>query len=133
MAHIVLTGATGMVGSAALAALLSAPTSSVARVSILSRRPVAAAEGRPNVAVIQHSDFASYPPELLAQLRGATGCVWALGISQTQVDRPTYEKITVEYPLAAAKAFATLADEFKFVYISGEGVSAIDRITELKC
>jgi hypothetical protein len=30
-----------------------------------------------------------------------------------------YEKITVEYPLAAAKAFTSLHDPFKFVYVSG--------------
>lgn len=30
-----------------------------------------------------------------------------------------YEKITVDYPLAAAKAFAGLTDPFTFVYVSG--------------
>lgn len=32
-----------------------------------------------------------------------------------------YTEITVEYPLAAAKAFATLGEKMNFVYISGEG------------
>ena len=30
-----------------------------------------------------------------------------------------YKKITVEYPLAAAEAFTSLHDPFKFVYVSG--------------
>jgi hypothetical protein len=34
-----------------------------------------------------------------------------------------YVKITVDYPLAAAKAFSTLHDPFKFVYVSGEGAN----------
>jgi len=36
-----------------------------------------------------------------------------------------YEKITYEYPIAAAKAFATLNSPkpFKFVYVSGEGTT----------
>lgn len=36
-----------------------------------------------------------------------------------------YVKITVDYPVAAAKAFAGLADYFKFVYVSGEDHSVI--------
>jgi hypothetical protein len=30
-----------------------------------------------------------------------------------------YVRITVDYPVAAAKAFSTLSDKFKFVYVSG--------------
>lgn len=33
-----------------------------------------------------------------------------------------YQKITYDYPLAAAKAFSTLSPSFNFVYVSGEGV-----------
>jgi hypothetical protein len=31
-----------------------------------------------------------------------------------------YVKITVDYPVAAAKAFSTLSDSFKFVYVSSK-------------
>jgi hypothetical protein len=34
-----------------------------------------------------------------------------------------YVKITVDYPLAAAKAFSTIHDPFRFVYVSGEGAN----------
>lgn len=40
----------------------------------------------PRVRVITHRDFESYGPEVLDQLKGAEGCVWALGISQSQVN-----------------------------------------------
>jgi len=50
---------------------------------------------------------------------GAEGCVWALGISATQVGMEEYERITVRYPVAAAPAFAGLAERFNFVYVSG--------------
>jgi hypothetical protein len=33
-----------------------------------------------------------------------------------------YIKITLDYPVAAAEAFASLSDSFNFVYVSGEGV-----------
>ncbi|GMG17492.1 unnamed protein product [Aspergillus oryzae var. brunneus] len=40
-----------------------------------------------------------------------------------------YVKITVDYPLAAAKAFSGLSDSFNFVYVSGEGVCPTYRTT----
>ncbi|KAL1853746.1 hypothetical protein Plec18170_005138 [Paecilomyces lecythidis] len=121
--HLILTGATGLVGSAALAHILSLPAGSVSRLSILSRRPVPMAENKPNVTVIEHRDFSQYPPELLEKLKGANGCIWAQGISQNDVSKDEYIKITLDYPLAAAKAFSGLSDSFKFVYVSGEGAT----------
>ena len=123
--HLILTGATGIVGSSVLAHVLSLPAGQVTRLSILSRKPVAMAEAanKPNVKVIQHSDFSSYPPELLQELKGADGVVWALGISQTEVNKEDYIKITKDYALEAAKAFSGLSNNFKFVYVSGEGAT----------
>ncbi|KAL8916961.1 MAG: hypothetical protein Q9172_006027 [Xanthocarpia lactea] len=118
MAHIILTGCTGTAGSAILAQCIS--SSKVARVSVLSRRPVKQAEGNDKVTVHVHNDFGSYPDSLLDQLKGAVGCIWALGISTSQV-KP--ETITYDYALAAAKAFASLSPTFNFVYISGDGAT----------
>jgi uncharacterized protein YbjT (DUF2867 family) len=89
MAHLILTGATGLVGSAALAHVLSMslPAGQISKLSILSRRPVPMAEGKPNVEVIIQNDFTKYEPELLEKLKGAEGCIWAQGISVTQVDK----------------------------------------------
>lgn len=83
--HIILTGATGLVGSGALDAMIK--MKDVSKISILSRRPVAMAENAkdPRINVILHQDFEKYDSELLSKLKGASGCVWALGISQTQV------------------------------------------------
>lgn len=83
--HLVLTGATGTVGSAVLKHCLADPA--VTRLSILSRRPVPQIDGHPKATTIIHSDFTSYPPHVLSQLKGAHGCIWALGISQTQVTK----------------------------------------------
>ncbi|KAB8258580.1 hypothetical protein BDV32DRAFT_151206 [Aspergillus pseudonomiae] len=121
--RLILTGATGLVGSAALNHILSLPPGEVSHLYILSRKPVPAAENRPDVTVIEHKNFNEYTPELLERLKGADGCIWALGISQTQVSKEEYVKITVDYPLAAAKAFSGLSDSFNFVYISGEGAT----------
>ncbi|KAI0892035.1 putative nucleoside-diphosphate-sugar epimerase [Annulohypoxylon nitens] len=124
--HVILTGATGLVGSGVLDAMIK--MKNINKISILSRRPVKMAEDAkdPRINVIIHKDFENYDSELLNQLKGATGCVWALGISQTQVGKEEYVKITKDYALAASKAFQTLASEqepFNFVYVSGNGAT----------
>ncbi len=83
--HLILTGATGLVGSAVLDAMIR--TKDITKISVLSRRPVKMAEDAndPRINVILHQDFGKYSQELLKQVEGASGCVWALGISQTQV------------------------------------------------
>ena len=83
MAHVILTGCTGTAGSAVLARCIA--SSSISRISVLSRRPVKQATGVEKVNVVIHKDFSVYPAELLEQLRGAVGCVWALGVPTGQV------------------------------------------------
>lgn len=125
--HLILTGATGLVGSSALTHILSLPASSaITRLSILSRKPVPMASNNTSpikINVIQHSDFLSYPPSLLNELQGASGVIWALGVSQNDVPKDEYVKVTKDYALAAAKAFSTLNDKVNFVYVSGEGAT----------
>jgi uncharacterized protein YbjT (DUF2867 family) len=87
--HIILTGATGTVGSAVLTNLLASPA--VSRLSILSRRQFDLPTGEnlnvKKANIIIHEDYLSYPEELLkGALEGAQGCIWAQGISQTQVN-----------------------------------------------
>jgi len=85
--HLILTGATGLVGSAVLDAMLK--TSEITRISILTRRTVPMVEENkdPRVQVITHTDFGSYSSEVMRQLQGANGAIWALGTSQTKVSR----------------------------------------------
>lgn len=85
--HLILTGATGLIGSAVLDAMIK--TKDISKISILSRRPVKMAEDSkdPRVNVILHKDFEKYDSELLRRLEGADGVVWALGISQTAVGK----------------------------------------------
>ena len=147
--HLILTGATGVVGSSVLQHCLA--SSSITKLSILSRRDfdIAAFAGPafvPHVGkarVIVHTDYTSYPQDLLDQLQGAKGVIWAQGISQFSVNEryvqgeiverytdellklviSEYIHITYESPMAAAKAFANLNGEqsFIFVHVSGHG------------
>lgn len=117
----ILTGATGTAGAAVLNHALNSPA--ISTISILSRRPVKLAENQPKAQVIIHKDYENYPSEVLEQLKGATGCIWAQGISSRGMKEDDYAKITVDYPMAAAKAFSGLNERMNFVYVSGEGAN----------
>jgi len=121
--HLILTGATGLVGSAVLHQMLTTP--SVSKISILSRRPVPQAEGHAKAQVYIQNDFSTYEQNLLDKFHDAHGVVWALGISSTQVDKTEYEKITNTYPLAFARAISiSLSPKpVTFIYVSGEGAT----------
>lgn len=128
--HLVLTGASGLIGSATLHAMIRNP--SITKISIFTRRPLAQATDTPEAKakcnVLQHPDFAKPPSDdVLSQLKGARGCVWALGISVNDVDAKKYQEITIDYTMTFAKAFATagLGDQgfFNFIYVSGEGAT----------
>ena len=132
MAHIVLTGSTGLAGSAILAECLASPM--IAKVTILSRRSVSFAEASPKANVIIHSDYSSYPPSTLEQIRGATGCIWAQGKSSVGMQFDEYTALTHDWPLAAAEAMADLpsqGERFKFVYISGEGADPTEKSSQM--
>ncbi|KAK6513549.1 hypothetical protein TWF281_005172 [Arthrobotrys megalospora] len=131
MSHIILTGATGLAGSAILHYCLASPL--VSRVSILSRRAVEQGRDNPKVNVIIHEDFKTYPPEVLASLSDAAGCIWAQGISAIGMKESDYTEITVEYPLAAAQAFAAMNTErpFNFIYVSGDRADPSGRYPQM--
>lgn len=92
--HLILTGATGLVGSGVLDAMLK--SKEITKISILSRRPVPLAANDPRANVIIHKDFENYEPELLNKLQGANGVVWALGISQLKVTKEFVYLICLE-------------------------------------
>ncbi|KAJ6575463.1 hypothetical protein B0H19DRAFT_1128803 [Mycena capillaripes] len=129
--HIILTGATGTVGAAVLRKCLASPT--ITQLSILSRRQFTLPTGdgldAQKAQIIIHDNFAAYPSDLTDVLKDADGCIWAQGISQTQVSKEEYIRITYDYPLAAAKAFSTVSEKskFNFVYVSGEGADPTEK------
>ncbi|GAA6004825.1 hypothetical protein JCM10207_008418 [Rhodosporidiobolus poonsookiae] len=129
MSKLIITGATGTAGSEVVRQALLNPA--ISHVTVLSRRPlpahIAPSPPNPKLNVVLHSDFGSYPPSLLDQLKGHDACVWALGKSSMGMKEDEYERLTVGYAVEAARAFAGLKgdrakdDKFVFVYLSGEG------------
>src|ERR1035438_821346 len=97
---VLITGATGMVGSEALRQALA--DDSVTQVTALVRRPIYKVE-HPKLKVLVHSNFREY--SMLADVfKEHDACLWCLGTSQFQVSKGAYYAITYQYTLTAARA-----------------------------
>jgi uncharacterized protein YbjT (DUF2867 family) len=72
---VILSGATGFIGSEALRQCLNSP--SITSVVVLSRRglPVSVASN-PKLKVIIMNDFTAYPDTVLEELAGTEACIW---------------------------------------------------------
>lgn len=69
---VIVTGATGLIGGGALQSALDHPD--VTSVIVLVRRETGI--GNSKLTTIIKTDFTSYEPGELEQLKGADGCIW---------------------------------------------------------
>ncbi len=113
---IIITGATGMLGSEVLTQALA--DDSITKIVALVRRPLAVQHTK--LDVILHKDFLNYEG-LKDIFKQTDACIWCLGVSQLQVDKEAYAIITHDYTIAAAKAMVAQNPEIKFLFTSGEG------------
>uniref|UniRef100_A0A8H7K2B9 NAD(P)-binding domain-containing protein n=1 Tax=Bionectria ochroleuca TaxID=29856 RepID=A0A8H7K2B9_BIOOC len=123
---VIITGSTGLVGSAVIREAIA--NDSITHAFVLSRKDLPKEIGdSAKVTVIPHADFSTYPEDLLTQLAGCEACIWAIGGRAAQFpDLDTFRKVSVDYTLAAARAFKqhlspALPDSqrFRFVFCSG--------------
>lgn len=116
---IILTGATGFVGSEVLAHLIASPA--VSEITCLTRRSIDVSS--PKVRTILHADFATYDGNLLEQLADHEACIWALGGKASDLGTPdVFAQITHTFTLALAEGMAVHANgAFTFCYLSGMG------------
>jgi nucleoside-diphosphate-sugar epimerase len=117
---VINTGGTGLIGEAVLRHCIQDP-------SVIRRPLPKELTSSNNLTNIIHSDFSTYPDELLDQLSGAEACIWSLGVSLHKGDgtREGYYDLDVVYTVNAAKAFVEKlqpqlnGEKFRFVYVSG--------------
>ena len=120
---ILLFGATGAVGNAALEACVAA--SIVDEVRAITRRPLMNTSTKLRTYV--HKDFLNYATVEEA-FRNVDACLFPLGISITQVSKEDYRTISYSYPLAAANMLKRHSPGAAFHYVSGKGTKADSRM-----
>jgi len=116
---VILTGATGVIGAAALDELIAQPE--VVKIACLTRKPLG--KKHPKVVAILHEDFTQYAGALMTALEDYGACVWALGgkVSDS-ADLEDYTRVTHGFATAFAGVMATrFRDRFTFCYVSGMG------------
>lgn len=119
---LLITGASGLIGSAVLQAALDDPQ--VTAIILALRKPIPVSDTRIRQVIVQDFMQASV---LADAIREADALVWCLGISQTQVSRAEYEKITYHFTFEMAKACMQYHPEIKFVFVSGDGADRTEK------
>jgi uncharacterized protein YbjT (DUF2867 family) len=120
--HILLTGTSGMVGQAALAACRRDPRISL--VTALVRSPLGVAGGKVREVVC---------PDLFAidtianQLGKPDACLFCAGVTSVGMAEADYRRATYDLTLAVAKVLVVLNPAMHFLYVSGTGTDSTEK------
>jgi uncharacterized protein YbjT (DUF2867 family) len=122
MKRLVVFGGSGQIGRG----VLEAANADVGLVETraLQRRPVDPPLPRvTDVRVENFADLSAYR----AALTDVDACIFALGVSQTEVDPVQYRHITIDLPLEASRRLAAASPRALFVFVSGQGADPSGR------
>jgi hypothetical protein len=116
---VLLTGATGFVGSEVLRRLVAHPA--VEQITCLTRRPPPLVA--PKIALRLHDDFTRYDDAAFDAFAQHDACIWALGGKASDLGTPDrFAEITHTFTLTLARGVAIRARRpFSFCYLSGMG------------
>lgn len=116
---VIVTGATGMVGSGVLLECLDHPD--VERVLCLGRSPVG--RRHPKLAELVREDLFDLAP-VERDLTGYDACFFCLGVSSLGMDEAEYTRITHDLTLNMARTLLRLNPGLVFVYVTGVGTDS---------
>lgn len=120
--NVVIFGATGMVGQAALRACLS--DTRVAQALAVGRTPTGRSHPKLRELVRENLfDYSGIEPDLT----GYDACFFCLGVTSSGMDEASYTKLTYDLTLAAATILSRLNPAMTFVYVSGAGTDSSEK------
>ncbi len=120
--NILIFGATGMVGQAALRACLEAQD--VALVRTVGRTALDSRHAKLDDLV--HADLFNYDG-IEDRLSGFDACFFCLGVSSNGMSEQQYTHLTYDLTLAAARVLARLNPGMVFTYVSGAGTDSTEQ------
>jgi uncharacterized protein YbjT (DUF2867 family) len=119
---VILFGATGMVGQAALRACLRDPD--VSAVLALVRSPTGLRHDK--LRELVPADFYDLS-SVAGELAGFDACLFCLGVSAAGMSEADYTHVTYDLTLRAAQLLAARNPTMTFIYVSGTGTDASER------
>ncbi len=119
---IIVTGATGLVGSEVVREAIK--DQDFSEIFLLVRNPSSLES--PKIKNIILPDFSDYH-SVKNIFEEAGALIWCLGISQTQVNREEYEKITYGFTKACADFCSHVNPSIRFVFVSGNGADRSEK------
>ena len=114
--HVVLVGATGMVGGYALRYALDHPA--IERVTVISRRSLGISHAK--LTEVLHRDFGDCSA-LAESLSGQDAAIFCLGTYTGAVPDAELRTITVDYTVEFARVLHKSSPNAGFVFLSGQG------------
>lgn len=119
---VVLFGATGMVGQAALRECLR--DDGVERVLAIGRRESGQKHEKLRELVL--TDLTDYSG-VRAELSGYDACFFCLGVTSTGISEAEYRRVTHDIAVAAARALVDANPGMTFIFVSAAGTDAASR------
>lgn len=116
---VLIFGATGMVGQAALRESLQADD--VELVQTVGRTPTG--QQHPKLRELVHAEMWDYAG-MDEQLAGFDACFFCIGVTSSGMSEKAYTHVTYDMTMAVANALAPLNPSMVFVYVSGAGADS---------
>lgn len=121
MLHVLITGATGMVGKGVLLSCLK--DDSITKITLLTRRY--SGISNPKIKEILLTDFSNLDT-IQAQLEKVDACFHCMGISSLGVSKEEFELKTFVYTQLLADICHQNNPDMTFCYVSGTGTSSAE-------
>ncbi len=120
--HVVVFGATGMVGAGVLTECLE--DGRVTSVLVVGRRPSGVHSEK--VRELVRDDFFDWS-DAAGELEGRDACFFCLGVSAAGMSEDAYGRITYDLTLAVAEALLARSPGVTFCYVSGQGTDTTEK------
>ena len=120
--NILIAGSSGMVGSHLLE--ICQQSEDVDTIYILSRKPSNILHKKIREIIV--NDFLNYD-NIIPMIKNIDVVFFCVGVYTGAVDRDTFRTITIDYPVALAKAVYTHSPASKFILLSGAGADRTEK------